>query len=145
MLISHVHEWNIILVTRDTVLHACHLNETENRGPFTRQLINKKKKIKTPRNTFVVSLLSRNESIHKKLKNNFVNRKTNIHIYINDTESKSWNFSKQNSREFRAGISIWNNLTKRKRDTGWDTNEMINGGGKAARAKKRTRLANIPT
>lgn len=144
MLISHVHEWNIILVTRDTVLHACHLNETENRGPFTRQLINKKKKSKLPE-IHSLYLFSPETKVFIKNWNIILLIERRIYIYINDTESKSWNFSKQNSREFRAGISIWNNLTKRKRDTGWDTNEMINGGGKAARAKKRTQLANIPT
>lgn len=71
MLISHVHEWNIILVTRDTVLHACHLNETG------RQSINKKKIRNSQK--YIVFILSRNENIHKY---NFVGIETAKDEYI---------------------------------------------------------------
>lgn len=74
MLISHVHEWNIILVTRDTVLHACHLNETGSRGDNL--LI--KKKIRNSQK-YIVFILSRNENIHKY---NFVGIETAKDEYI---------------------------------------------------------------
>lgn len=104
MLISHVHEWNIILVTRDTVLHACHLNETGSRGD---NLLIKKKKFETPRN--ILYLFSPETKIFINIISlEWKQRKTNV--YIN--ENRNGGISPKRFLEnFARKISIWNNLT----------------------------------
>lgn len=133
MLISHVHEWNIISVTRDTVLHACHLNETESREPFAKQPINKKKKKNLASQKYIpcVCSLFGNESIHKNLKYNLVKIETAKYEYkyINNAGSKSWNFSKENSTRISRGniASIRNLFIECKRDV-YDTKEIKQKG-----------------